>query len=86
MVSTALVTVCNIGEYRSSLGEGQCIRTESLHAGFVLIRNGITTTALRSHNVHETRILSNLVRATVAARKFSQRSLVREGFACLIPF
>jgi len=45
MVSTAFLTVRTTGEYRSGLGEGQCIRTESLHAGFVLIRNAIIIAA-----------------------------------------
>ncbi len=43
MVSTAFVTVRNIGEYRSGLGAGQCFRIESLHAGVVPIRNWIIT-------------------------------------------
>jgi len=77
MVSAAFVTVSSIGEYRSGPGGGDSALGQNLcMPALCLSETGSPSQPPRSHNGGETRILSNLVRATVAARKFSQRSLV----------
>src|ERR1700730_3069897 len=86
MASTMFVTVRSIGEYRSSLERDSAFEQNHCTPVLCSSETGLPLQAPRSHNADETRILSNMVRATVAVRKFSQRSLVREDFACLIPF
>src|SRR5580704_5051648 len=76
----------NIGQYRSGRERDRAFEQNHCTPALCSSETGLTLQAPRSHNDDETRILSHMVRATVAARKFSQRSLVREDFACLIPF